>query len=104
MIKHSNHFAEVARTSSGVEDPRLNPTTIPIPIRALDPHLAEGSFLEPRTLQVDLNGPPGIVQTLDGDAVLMFPISIGVRQVSILQPSQWICVNHRCRTSFNVIP
>jgi len=81
----------------GVECGRVrlpqNPAEHPILIRPRNFQFLEFSPLKFRSYQADRQMPAWIVQGLDGNPVLMFPIFIAVRTVPSLQPFQVVRVH-----------
>ena len=81
----------------GVECGRVrlpqDPAEHPILIRPFNFQFLEFSPLKFRSYQADRQMPAWIVQGLDGNPVLMFPIFIAVRAVPSLQPFQVVRVH-----------
>ena len=70
-----------------------NPAKHPILIRPFNFQFLEFPPLKFRSYQADRQMPAWIVQGLDGNPVLMFPIFIAVRTVPLLQPLQVVRVH-----------
>jgi len=70
-----------------------NPAEHPILIRPFNYPVLEFLPLKFRSYQADRQMPAWIVQGLDGNPVLMFPIFIAVRTVPSLQPFQVVRVH-----------
>ena len=72
-----------------------NPAIYPIHFCSLNFYVIEISPLKLRAGQIDCQVPAWIVQRLNGNPVLVFPIAVTVGEIPLLQPSKIIGAHDR---------
>lgn len=86
--KDVDHFAKVERTACRLERGAFDPRHVPVVIGTMNLDAIERSRFEFGASQFDAEPPARVVQSVDRDSTIVFPVAVAVGRVPALKPNE----------------